>query len=69
MVSYRWRRMREKTGITNLKIHDLRHEALSRMAEKGLHIGELKAQSGHKTAQTLLRYVNAVPANIAQKLG
>lgn len=29
---------------------DLRHEGLSRMAEKGLNLGELHEQSGHQTA-------------------
>ena len=52
-----------------VRFHDLRHEALSRMAGMGLTIGELQAQSGHTTAQILLRYVNARAGDIAKKLG
>lgn len=68
-VEHRWRLGRKAAGVTGLRWHDLRHEALSRMAEKGLTIGELQAQSGHRTAQVLLGYVNARPSEVAKKLG
>lgn len=65
----RWDAVRKKAGVTGFRWHDLRHEALSRMAGKGLNIGELQAQSGHKTPAILLRYVNAKPQDVAKKLG
>lgn len=68
-VEWRWAKARTAAGIEGLHFHDLRHEGLSRMAELGLNIGELKGQSGHKTAQVLLGYVNAKPAAVAKKLG
>lgn len=68
-VEYRWKKARKAAEVTGLRFHDLRHEGLSRMAEAGLNIGELKAQSGHKTAQILLGYVNAKAAEVAKKLG
>jgi integrase len=68
-VDYRWRSARKAAGVTGLHFHDLRHEGLSRMAEKGLTIGELAEQSGHRTAQVLLRYVNAKVSEVAKKLG
>lgn len=55
-------------GVTGLTLHDLRHEALSRQAAAGLTIGELQQQSGHRTAQILLRYVNAAPRMLAESL-
>lgn len=64
-----WTAARREAGVTGLRWHDLRHEALSRMAGKGLHVGELQAQSGHRTAAVLLRYVNARSGDIAKKLG
>ena len=64
-----WAAARCEAGVTGLRWHDLRHEALSRMANKGLHIGELQAQSGHRTPTMLLRYVNARAADIKGKLG
>ncbi len=68
-VEGRWSRARKKAGVEGFRFHDLRHEALSRMAGAGLTIGELQAQSGQRTAQILLRYVNAKPSEIARKLG
>lgn len=68
-VDYRWRKARKAAGVKGLHFHDLRHEGLSRMAEKGLTIGELAEQSGHRTAQVLLRYVNAKVSEVAKKLG
>src|SRR5690606_24002584 len=44
-----WRFMMKKLGIENLKFHDLRHEAISRMFELGtLDMMEIAAISGHK---------------------
>lgn len=68
-VEYRWKKARKAAGITGLKLHDLRHEGLSRMAGMGLTIGELQRQSGHRTAQILLTYVNAKHEEMAKKLG
>ena len=64
-----WAAARQEAGVVGLRWHDLRHEALSRMAGKGLHIGELQAQSGHRTPTMLLRYVNARAVDIKGKLG
>ena len=41
----------------NFTFHDLRHEAISRMFEKGLNVPEVASISGHKTANQLFRYV------------
>ena len=41
----------------NFTFHDLRHEAISRMFEKGLNVPQVVSISGHKTASQLFRYV------------
>lgn len=64
-----WRKATKLAGVKDLHFHDTRHESLSRMADAGLTLGELQAQSGHKTAQMLMRYLNAKPKDIAEKLG
>ncbi|MGH8832637.1 MAG: site-specific integrase [Polaromonas sp.] len=64
-----------KAAVSRAKIkdftwHDLRHEALSRLAERGdLSVLELAAVSGHKTLQMLKRYTHLQAAKLAQKLG
>lgn len=68
-IEYRWKRARQRAGIQGLRWHDLRHEGLSRMAERDLTIGELKAQSGHQTTSILVDYINARVDKISTKLG
>jgi integrase len=68
-VDSQWRSARDRARIKDLHFHDLRHEALSRMASKGLNLGELKAQSGHRTTSILANYLNALPSDVAKKLG
>jgi integrase len=67
-AAWRWDKARVAAGCPDLRLHDLRHEALSRMADAGLSPGALAAQSGHRTMQTLLRYVNASERDIRAKL-
>ena len=56
-VRQAWDRLRKRAGITDLTFHDLRHEALSRMFEKGMNIPQVMSISGHQTASQLFRYV------------
>lgn len=61
---------RRRAGIKDFAFHDLRHEALSRLAERGdLSVLELAAISGHKTLQMLKRYTHLQAEKLAQKLG
>ena len=56
-VRQAWERLRKKSGLMDLNFHDLRHEAISRMFEKGLNVPEVASISGHRTASQLFRYV------------
>jgi integrase len=59
-----------RAGIVDLTFHDLRHEALSILAERGdLSVLELAAVSGHKTLQVLKRYTHIQARKLAMKLG
>ncbi len=59
-----------RAGIKNYTWHDLRHEALSRIAERGNMIElEMAAISGHKTLQMLKRYTHLQAEKLAEKLG
>lgn len=57
-----------RAGIKGLTFHDLRHEAITRLAEQGLTIMELQAISGHKTMQMLLKYTHLRAEDLALKL-
>lgn len=57
-VSQAFSRACVKSGITGLHFHDLRHEAVSRMFEKGLTVPEAAAISGHLDFRMLARYAH-----------
>ena len=60
----------KRAGISDYTWHDLRHEALSRYAERGdLSLLELAEISGHKTLQMLKRYTHLQAEKLALKLG
>lgn len=57
-----------RAGIRDFTFHDLRHDALTRLAKLGLSVLELRAISGHTTANMLQRYVSIDAADLADKL-
>lgn len=67
-VEYRWRIARGAANVTNFKLHDLRHEALSRMAARDVDLKTMMLQSGHRTASSLLRYLNPTTEERRRKL-
>ena len=63
-----WQRLLKKAGISDLRFHDLRHEATSRFFEMGLTVPEVASITGHKTPTMLLRYAHADIARVQRKL-
>jgi len=55
--------------LADLRFHDLRHEATSRLFEKGLGIMEVASMTGHKSLSMLKRYTHIEAEKLAQKLG
>ncbi|WP_176059961.1 site-specific integrase [Paraburkholderia sp. BCC1876] len=58
-----------KPEIKELRWHDLRHEAASRLFEKGLHPMEVASITGHRSMQMLKRYTHLKPESLLEKLG
>ena len=50
-------------------LHDLRHEATSRLFEKGFNPMEVSAITGHKTLQMLKRYTHLRAEDLAKRMG
>lgn len=63
-----WKRVQSRAGLTDLRFHDLRHEALSRFCELGLTIPELAVISGHRDPRMLFRYAHLSADRLASKL-
>ncbi len=55
--------------LRDLHFHDLRHEATSRLFEKGLNPMEVAAITGHKTLQMLKRYTHLRAEDLVDRLG
>jgi integrase len=64
-----FKRARKRAGLNDLRFHDLRRTAITRMAEKLPNVIELAAVSGHKSLMVLKRYYRPTAAELAQKLG
>ena len=62
-------RVCKRAGIEDLRFHDLRHEATSRLFEKGLNPMQVAAITGHKTLQMLKRYTHLKAEDLAKLLG
>lgn len=72
-----WARMCKEAGLTEeneLRIHDLRHEAISRVAEAGSNtpggftLVDLQNFSGHRDTRMLLRYAHLCTKSLAKRL-
>ena len=53
-----WMKVCREAGITDLKFHDLRHEAASRLLEAGWSLQAVQAMLGHADAKTTSIYIN-----------
>ena len=57
-----------RANIIGVHFHDLRHEATSRLFEKGLNVIEVATITGHKTLDMLKRYTHLRAEDLAKKL-
>jgi integrase len=53
-----WQRIREKAGLQDVRIHDLRHSYASAAAQAGMSLPFIGALLGHSEAATTNRYVH-----------
>jgi integrase len=60
--------LRVRAGMMDFHFHDLRHEAISRLFEKGLNIAEVSAISGHREMKMLQRYVHLRAVDLVARL-
>ncbi|MDT8376419.1 MAG: site-specific integrase [Mariprofundaceae bacterium] len=68
-ISYTFQSVCKAADVDGLRFHDLRHEATSRMFEKGLDASRVKAITGHKTWAMLDRYTHHKIEDLADLLG
>jgi site-specific recombinase XerD len=59
---------RQALAKIDLHWHDLRHEALSRLADDGVPVHELQLLAGHASITTTQRYMNARANSLAESM-
>ncbi len=64
-----WGHLCGRVGIHDLHFHDLRHEAVSRLFERGLNVVEVSTISGHKELRMLQRYTHLRASDLVARLG
>ncbi|EWH00690.1 site-specific integrase [Halomonas sp. BC04] len=62
-----FRRICQYLKIEDLHFHDLRHEGISRLFERGYQIQEVALVSGHRDWGSLRRYVNLKAGDLAKR--
>lgn len=60
-----WHRAVIKSGLSDLRFHDLRHEATTRLFELGLNPMQVAAITGYRTLQMLKRYTHLRAEDLA----
>jgi integrase len=72
-VSQRFRRLREQVGLSNVRLHDLRHYAATRLIAGGVPVRTVAGRLGHANAATTLgiysHFVEASDQAAADLLG
>jgi integrase len=69
LLSRQFARLFEAAGCADLRFHDLRHEATSRLFERSkLSDIEISRVTGHKDPRVLRRYSNLRGSDLAAKL-
>lgn len=68
-VQQAWGHLRARAGLSDFHFHDLRHEAVSRLLERGLNVIETATISGHKELRMLQRYSHLRAVDLVDRLG
>ena len=62
-------RIREELDMKDWRPHDMRHEATSRLFERGFSIMEVASITGHEDLKMLKRYTHIRPETLVERLG
>jgi len=68
-ISQLFKRAIARANLIDFHFHDLRHMAITQMADKLPNVIELSAVTGHRSLKMLQRYYHPDPASLAKKLG
>lgn len=67
-IKLAFQRAVKRAKLDDFRFHDLRHEATSRLHEKGLNPIEVMSVTGHKSMSSMLRYSHVRGLAVTEKL-
>lgn len=67
-IKQSFERARARANMEHFNFHDLRHEATSRLFERGWNVMEVASVTGHQDLQMLKRYTNLRASDLAKKM-
>jgi integrase len=62
-----WFKVRDAAGLSDLRIHDLRHTFASLLVNKGVSLYEVQTLLGHSSVQMTQRYAHLAPDRLQQR--
>jgi integrase len=68
-ITQAFARVCKTAKIKDLRFHDLRHEATSRLFEKGFNMMEVASVTGHQDLKMLKRYTHLKAEDLVERLG
>ena len=68
-VKLAFKRATRRAGLVDFRFHDLRHEATTRLFERGLELMEVASITGHRDPRKLRGYTHLKAEALARKLG
>lgn len=61
-----WTRIRKEAGLSNIRIHDLRHQYASMLVNEGRSLYEVQQLLGHSDPKVTERYAHLAPSTLQQ---
>lgn len=58
-----WLRAVEKAGLKGLRVHDMRHSAISWWANSGIPLADVRDRAGHSSISVTNRYIHVMPGD------
>jgi integrase len=63
-----WRRLRKKSGVVNLRIHDLRHDFATKLLRDSRNLRLVQRALNHASIKTTTRYAHVLDSEVAEAM-